>query len=71
LKNIIKNQIKIIIVTVRLNLPDIVRFGSYRPHGFVLGNHAWPQNTFNKLAASITNKISYQIFTRRCRILQL
>jgi hypothetical protein len=26
------------------------------PHGFVLGNHAWPQNTYNMLATSTTNK---------------
>jgi hypothetical protein len=26
-------------VTARLNLPDIVRFGPYHPHRFVLGNH--------------------------------
>jgi len=26
------------------------------PHGFVLGNHAWPQNAYNMLATSTTNK---------------
>ena len=43
-------------VTAPPNLLDIVRFGPYRPHGFVLGDHAWPQNVSNKSATSTINK---------------
>jgi hypothetical protein len=57
-------------VTVRHNLPDIVRFGPYRPHEFVLGDHAWSQNASDKLATNTINKGSYHILTRRCEILQ-
>jgi len=53
----------------------IVRFETYRPHGFVLGD-ANPllslasQNAYNMLATNITNKVSYQTLTRQCKILQ-
>ena len=57
-------------VTVWHNLPDIVRFGPYRPHGFVLGDHAWPQNAYDKLTTSTTNKARNQLLTRRYGILQ-
>jgi len=57
-------------VIARPNLPDIVRFGSYRPHKFVFGDQAWPQNVFDMLATSTTNKASYQLLTHRCGILQ-
>ena len=55
-------------VTARPSMSYIVRFGSYRPHGFVLGDASplmclTPQNAYNMLATSITNKISYQILT--------
>jgi hypothetical protein len=56
-------------VTTRPNLPDIVRLGPYRPHKFVLGDHTWPQNASEKSTTSNTNKVSYQILTRRCEIL--
>jgi len=56
-------------VTTQPNLPDIVRFGPYRPHEFVIGDHVWPQNASNKLATNTTNKASYWIFTHRCGIL--
>jgi hypothetical protein len=58
-------------VTAWPNLLDIVCFGPYRPHRFVLGDHAWPQNTSDKLATSTTNKASNQLITRRCGILHL
>jgi hypothetical protein len=58
-------------VTARPNLPDIVRFGLYHSHGFVLGDHAWLQNAFDKLATSIINKANNQLLTRQCGILQL
>jgi len=57
-------------VTAWPNLPDIVRFGPYRPYGFVLGDHIWPQNASDKSATYTINKASYQIFTRWCEILQ-
>ena len=62
-------------VTARPNLPYIVRFGPYRPHGFVPGNASQllsltPQNAFDKLATSTLNKASYQSLTRQCGILQ-
>jgi hypothetical protein len=57
-------------VTIRSNLSDIVHFGPYRPHGFVFGDHAWPQNASDKSLTNTTNKVSYQILTRRCEILQ-
>jgi hypothetical protein len=53
------------------NLPNIVHFEPYYPHGFVLGDHVWPQNAFDKSATSTTNKVSYQILTRRYRILHI
>ena len=43
-------------VTARPNLLDIVRFEPYRPHRFVLGDHVWPQNAYDKLATSTTKK---------------
>jgi hypothetical protein len=57
-------------VTAWPNLLDIVCFGPYRPHRFVLGDHAWPQNTSDKLATSTTNKTSYQLLTHWYEILQ-
>jgi len=56
-------------VTAWPNLPDIIYLRSYRPHGFVLGDHVWFQNASDKLATNTTNKVSYQILTRRCWIL--
>ena len=56
--------------TTQPNLPDIVFFGPYHPHGFVLGSHAWPQDMFVKLVTSTINKANYQLLTRRCEILQ-
>jgi hypothetical protein len=63
------------IVTVRPNMLYIVRFGPYHPHGFVPGDASpllilTPQNAYNMLATSTTNKVSYQTRTRRCGILQ-
>ena len=55
-------------VTTRPNLLDIVHLGPYRPHGFVLGDHTWSQNASDKSTTSTTNKVSYQILTRWCRI---
>jgi len=57
------------VVTVLPNLPYIVRFGPYRPHGFVLGDTSshlslMPQNTYDKLATITLNKASYQSLTR-------
>ena len=54
----------------------IVRSGPYRPHGLVPGDVSSllslrSQNTYNMLAISTTNKVSYQTLTRRCKILQL
>jgi hypothetical protein len=57
-------------VIAQPNLPDIVRFGSYRPHEYLLGDHAWPQNAFDKSTTSTPNKANYKIITRRCGILQ-
>jgi len=57
-------------ITVRPKLLDIICFRLYCPYKFVLGDHAWPQNTTDKSTTNITNKASYQIITRRCRILQ-
>jgi hypothetical protein len=53
----------------------IIRFGPYRPHGFVLGDASsflslTPQNTYNMLATNTANKTSYQTLTRRYGILQ-
>jgi hypothetical protein len=56
-------------VTAWPNQPDIIRFGSYRPHEFVLGDHAWPQNASDKSITNTTNKARDQIFTRQCRLL--
>jgi hypothetical protein len=63
-------------VTARPNMLYIVRFGRYRPHDFVLGDASpllslTPQNAYNMLATSTTNKASYQTLTRRCGILHL
>jgi hypothetical protein len=62
-------------VTARPNMLYLVRFGPYRPHGFVPGDASpllslTPQNAYNMLATSTTNKASYQTLTRRCGILQ-
>ena len=62
-------------VTVRPNMLYIVRFRPYRPHGFVSGDASpllslTPQNAYNMLATSTTNKVSNQLLTRRCWILQ-
>jgi hypothetical protein len=62
-------------VTARPNMLYIVRFGPYHPHGFVPGDASpllslTPQNAYNMLATSTTNKVSYQTLTRRCGILQ-
>jgi hypothetical protein len=62
-------------VTARPNLPYIVRFGPYRPHGFVPGDASphlslMPQNAYDKLATSTLNKASHHSLTRRCAILQ-
>ena len=62
-------------VTAKPNLPYIVRFGPYRPHGFVPGDESphlslTPQNTYSKLATSTLNKASYQTLTRRYGIFQ-
>ena len=61
-------------VTARPNLPYIVRFGPYRPHGFVPSDASphlslMPQNAYDKLATSTLNKASYHSLTRRCGIL--
>jgi len=56
-------------VTVQPSQPDIVHFGFYRRHGFVLGDHARLQNAHDKSATSTTNKVNYQILTHRCEIL--
>ena len=63
-------------VAARPNLPCIIRFGPYHPHGFVPGDVSsllslMPQNAYNMLATNTTNKASYQTLTRRCGILQL
>jgi hypothetical protein len=57
------------------NLPYIVRFGPYRPHGFVPSDASpllslTPQNAYDKLATNTLNKASYQSLTRRCGIWQ-
>jgi len=62
-------------VTSRPNLSYIVRFGPYRPHGFVTSDASpllslTPQNAYDKLATSILIKASYHSLTRRCGILQ-
>jgi len=61
-------------VTVWLNMPYIVCFGLYCPHGFVPGDASpllslTPQKTYNMLATNTINKTSYRTFTRRCEIL--
>jgi hypothetical protein len=60
---------KILSVTARPNLLYIVRFGPYRPHGFVPGDASphlslTPQNAYDKLATSTFNKVSYKSLTR-------
>jgi hypothetical protein len=62
-------------ITARPNLPYIIRFGPYCPHGFVPGDASpllglTPQNVYDKLATSTLNKASYHSLTRRCGILQ-
>jgi len=62
-------------VTARPNMLYIVRFGPYYPHGFVPGDASpllslTPQNAYNMLATSTTNKVSYQTLNRQCEILQ-
>jgi hypothetical protein len=62
-------------VTARPNLPYIVRFGPYCPHGFVCGDASpllslTPQNAYDKLTTSTTNKARNQLLTRRYGILQ-
>jgi hypothetical protein len=57
------------------NLPYIVRFGPYRPHGFVPGDASpllslTPQNAYDKLATNTLNKANYHSFTCWCGILQ-
>jgi hypothetical protein len=56
-------------VTAWPNQPDIIRFGPYRPHEFVLGDHAWPQNASDKSTTNTTNKARDQILTRQCGLL--
>jgi len=61
-------------VTAWPNMPYIVRFRPYRPHGFVSGDaspHLSPtlQNTYDKLAINTLNKISYWTLIHRCGIL--
>jgi len=56
-------------VTARPDLPCIVRFGPYSPYGFVPGDASpllslTPQNAYDKLATSTTNKASNQLLTR-------
>jgi len=51
-------------VTVRPNMLYIVRFGPYRPRGFVFGDASpllsmTPQNVYNMLATGTTDKASY------------
>jgi len=63
-------------VTVRPNLPYIVRFGHYRPHGFVPGDASpllslTPQNAYDKSATSTLNKANYHSLTRWCGILHI
>ena len=63
------------VITARPNLPYIVHFEPYRPHGSVPGDASpllslTPQNTYDKLATNILNKASYHSLTRRCGILQ-
>jgi len=56
-------------VTAQLNMSYIIPFGPYCPHGFVFGDASpllslTPQNTYNMLVTSTTNKASYQTLTR-------
>jgi hypothetical protein len=56
-------------VTAQPNMSYIIRFGPYHPHGFVFGDaspllNLTPQNTYNMLVTSTTNKASYQTLTR-------
>ena len=62
--------------TARPDISYIVRFGPYRPYGFVLGIASLllsliPKNTYNMLATCTTNKTSYQTLTCRCGILHV
>jgi hypothetical protein len=61
-------------VAARPNLPCIIRFGPYHPHGFVPGDPSpllslTPQNAYDKLATSTLNKVIYHSLSRRCGIL--
>jgi hypothetical protein len=54
----------------------IVRFGPYRPHGFVIGDASLllsltPQNMYNILATSTTNKALALDARFRCEISHL
>jgi hypothetical protein len=65
----------IVNVTTQPNLLYIVRFGPYRPHGFVPGDASpslslTPQNGYDKSATNTLNKVSYHSLTRRYEILQ-
>jgi len=62
-------------VTVQPNMLYIVCFESYRLHGFVLGDASprislTPQNTYNMLATSTTNKVMTLDARFRCGISQ-
>lgn len=63
-------------VTAQPNLSYIVRFEPYRPHSFIPGDassflNLTPQNTYNKLVISTTNKISNQLLTSQREILHI
>jgi hypothetical protein len=52
------SSLYIYVVTARLNLPYIVRYGPYRPYDFVPGDASsllslTPQNTDDKLASAL------------------
>jgi hypothetical protein len=62
-------------ITAQPNMLYIVRFEPYRPHGFVLGDASplmslTPQNTYNMLATSTTNKAMTLVARFRCGISQ-
>jgi hypothetical protein len=62
-------------VTARPNLPYIVRFELYHPHGFIPIDVSpllslTPQNAYDKSAISTLNKANYHSLTHRCGILQ-
>jgi hypothetical protein len=63
-------------VIAQLNMPYIVRFGSYCPHGFVLGDASpllrlTPQNTYNMSTIGFTHKVLALDARFRYGILQL